>query len=111
MSSISDVVTARQVTGIVPEILSQRSRMIGLRKIHQLEVPVSQAMVLAMQQQDQSHAQSNVQLLHAPPPVTATPVQQSQLVTDVFDKHFRNVDTMSTEQIMDKLHEGVTCNP
>eukprot|EP00971_Amphidinium_carterae_P322398 6407582-Amphidinium_carterae.1 len=61
--------------------------------------------VLAMQQQDQSHAQSNVQMLHAPPPVTATPVRQSQLVTDVFDKHFRNVDTMSTEQVMDKLRE------
>eukprot|EP00971_Amphidinium_carterae_P274729 5451734-Amphidinium_carterae.1 len=60
--------------------------------------------VLEMQQ-DQSHEQSHAQMLHAPPPAKAMPVQQSQLVTDVFDKHFKDIDTMSAEQVMDKLRE------
>eukprot|EP00971_Amphidinium_carterae_P055810 1100771-Amphidinium_carterae.2 len=46
-------------------------------------------------------------MLQAPPPAKAMPVsvQQSQLVTDVFDNHFKKIDSMSTEQVMDKLRE------
>eukprot|EP00971_Amphidinium_carterae_P222868 4422724-Amphidinium_carterae.1 len=44
-------------------------------------------------------------MLHAPPPAKAMPMQQSQLVTDVFDKHFRQIESMSPNQVVDKLKE------
>eukprot|EP00971_Amphidinium_carterae_P247536 4915206-Amphidinium_carterae.1 len=61
-----------------------------------------------MQTQSQLQVHSNAQVLDEPPPVPVpSRVSQSQsaIIADVFDKHFKNIDDMNTQQVMDKLIE------
>eukprot|EP00971_Amphidinium_carterae_P156172 3096344-Amphidinium_carterae.1 len=60
--------------------------------------------------QTQSQVHSNVQMLDEPPTVPVpVPSQASQsqsaIIADVFDKHFKSIDAMNTQQVMDKLIE------
>eukprot|EP00971_Amphidinium_carterae_P101388 2006745-Amphidinium_carterae.1 len=58
-----------------------------------------------MQQSHEHPSDTKAQVLEKAPPPAPMPIEQSELVTDIFDKHFRDIDQMDHGQILSKLQE------